>query len=172
MRYSQYENTEAQWRLPRKEGTTRSRMLELQFIKKHRHNILQLSIYEYQSCCGLCICSASSVNPVYLLRVRVGMLLLLLYRRRVSTQVWAKIISIWYSWGEKSRVNILIWHPVFLCFFLSSVEKERDTWMECVCEPSSPLPGLSRGADNVCVWTQTRPHQRRTPKQRNASWKH
>lgn len=91
------------------------------------------------------MCSVSSVNAQYLLRVRIRMLLLL-YRRRVSTHVWAKIISIWYSWGEKRRVNTLIWQR-----FQSSIEKGRRRAGWCLCAKLSQW-SVSGEADHcVCL---------------------
>lgn len=70
-----------------------------------------------------CVCSESSVNALYLLRVRIRMLLLL-YRKRVSTQVWAKMISIWYSWGEKRESQYT--DPTRLFSELHGLEKVFD----------------------------------------------
>lgn len=52
-------------------------------------------------------------------------MLLLLYRRRVSTQVWEKMISIWYSWGEKRRVDIVIGQGFLVRYTGGKISRRR-----------------------------------------------
>lgn len=73
---------------------------------------------------------AISAKSSYLLRVRIRMLLLL-YRRRVSTQVCAKMISIWYSWNETNNDQ-------------RSLSGGTDKKERCLCGNSGALSSLWR----------------------------
>lgn len=79
-------------------------------------------------------------------------MLLLLYRRRVSTQVCAKMISIWYSWNEANRVGKMIRRACQE----EETGKERD-----VCAESLEHSRPSEEVIDVLVGSQMCPHQRR-----------